>query len=158
LRHASSLFISGSHNFEQGKTGQTRRQTAREELETVAQLFAGFPSPLLDWMRENRTMIVAQSIEVLGAIAGFCTTFAFVPQLIKIQKQGGRDLSYGMLAFYLIGVLLWLAYGAFLHSPSVILTNAATSLLILLAILMKASKKRRPCRAALVPEQLPGRG
>ena len=56
-----------------------------------------------------------QSVEILGAVAGFCTTFAFVPQLIKIQKQGGRDLSYGMLIFYLAGVLkiawwLWAAW------------------------------------------------
>jgi MtN3 and saliva related transmembrane protein len=97
----------------------------------------------------------SQSIEILGAVAGFCTTFAFVPQLIKIQKQGGRDLSYGMLIFYLTGVLLWLAYGLFLHSPSVILANSATSVLILLAILLKSWKERRPPSTNLVVEQLP---
>jgi MtN3 and saliva related transmembrane protein len=96
----------------------------------------------------------AQSIEILGAVAGFCTTFAFVPQLLKIRKQGGRDLSYGMLVFYLTGVLLWLAYGLFLHSPSVILANAATSFLIFLAILLKAWKERRPPAADLVADQL----
>jgi len=89
-------------------------------------------------------MLAPQSIEVLGAVAGFCTTFAFVPQLIKIQKQGGRDLSYGMLFFYLTGGLLWLAYGVFLHAPSVILANSATSFLIVLAIILKAWKERRP--------------
>jgi len=96
----------------------------------------------------------AQSIEILGAVAGFCTTFAFVPQLLKIRKQGGRDLSYGMLVFYLTGVLLWLGYGLFLHSPSVILANAATSFLIILAILLKAWKERRPVSSTLVPEQI----
>ncbi|HTB91942.1 MAG TPA: PQ-loop domain-containing transporter [Candidatus Sulfotelmatobacter sp.] len=99
----------------------------------------------------------AQSIEIIGAVAGFCTTFAFVPQLLKIRKQGGRDLSYGMLVFYLTGVILWLAYGLLLHSPSVILANAATSLLIFLAILLKAWKERRPPSPNLVPEQLPER-
>ena len=98
-----------------------------------------------------------RSIEILGAVAGFCTTFAFVPQLIKIQKQGGRDLSYGMLVFYLTGVLLWLAYGIFLHAPSVILANTATSFLIVLAIFLKAWKERRPSSADLVAEQLPER-
>ncbi len=98
-----------------------------------------------------------QSIEILGAVAGFCTTFAFVPQLIKIQKQGGRDLSYGMLVFYLAGVLLWLAYGIFLHALSVILANTATSFLIVLAIFLKAWKERHPSSADLVAEQLPGR-
>jgi len=89
-------------------------------------------------------MLAPHSIEILGAVAGFCTTFAFIPQLIKIQKQGGRDLSYGMLIFYLAGVLLWLAYGIFLHAPSVILANSATSFLIVLAIFLKAWKERRP--------------
>jgi len=99
-------------------------------------------------------MQVAQSIEILGAVAGFCTTFAFVPQIVKIHKQGGRDLSYGMLAFYLIGVLLWLAYGVFLHAPSVILANTATSFLIVLAIVLKAWKERQTPAAGLVAEQL----
>ncbi len=103
-------------------------------------------------------MFAPQSIEALGAVAGFCTTFAFIPQLIKIHKQGGRDLSYGMLSFYLTGVLLWLAYGLFLHAPSVILANAATSFLIFLAILLKAWKERRQPAADLVTEQLPERG
>jgi MtN3 and saliva related transmembrane protein len=98
-----------------------------------------------------------QSIEILGAVAGFCTTFAFIPQLIKINKQGGRDLSYGMLIFYLTGVLLWLAYGIFLHAPSVILANTATSFLIILAILLKTWKERRPPAADLVAEQIPER-
>jgi len=30
-------------------------------------------------------------ILVIGTVAGFCTTFAFVPQLVKIWRQGGRD-------------------------------------------------------------------
>jgi MtN3 and saliva related transmembrane protein len=102
-------------------------------------------------------MLAPQSIEILGAVAGFCTTFAFVPQLIKIQKQGGRDLSYGMLVFYLTGVLLWLAYGIFLHAPSVIFANSATSFLIVLAIILKTWKERRPPSSNLVAEQLPER-
>ncbi len=103
-------------------------------------------------------MSVLPTVEVLGAVAGFCTTFAFVPQIFKIVKQGGRDLSYEMLAFYLVGVLLLLAYGVMLRAPSVILANTATSLLIGLAIVLKAWKERRPAGAPLVPEQLPERG
>ena len=98
-----------------------------------------------------------QSVEILGALAGFCTTFAFVPQLIKIQKQGGRDLSYGMLIFYLTGVLLWLAYGISLHAISIIFANAATSSLIVLAIFLKAWKERRPPASTFVAEQFPER-
>ena len=82
----------------------------------------------------------------------FLHHLCFVPQLVKIHRQGGRDLSYGMLVFYLTGVLLWLAYGILLHTLSVILANAATSFLIVAAILLKAWKERRPS-AALVTQE-----
>src|SRR5271157_1707193 len=78
--------------------------------------------------RRNRSMTAPGWVEVLGAVAGFCTTFAFVPQLVKIYKQGGRDLSYGMLSLYLGGVLMWLAYALQIHAQALILTNAATAM------------------------------
>ena len=82
-------------------------------------------------------------IIVVGTVAGFCTTFAFVPQLIKIWRQGGRDLSYGMLALYLIGAMLWFVYGVLLHAQAVIVTNFATAIVIALATAMNAWTARR---------------
>lgn len=82
-------------------------------------------------------------VEILGGVAGFCTTFAFVPQLVKIYRQGGRDLSYGMLSLYLFGVLLWLAYGLSIHAQAVTLTNGATAILIAAATILKAWKERQ---------------
>ena len=46
---------------------------------------------------DNVTMLV-------GSAAAFCTTLSFVPQLVKIRRQGGRDLSDGMLVLYLLGL------------------------------------------------------
>jgi len=90
-------------------------------------------------------------IIVVGTVAGFCTTFAFVPQLIKIWKQGGRDLSYGMLALYLIGAILWFIYGVLLRAQAVVVTNFATAIVIALAIAMKAWTARRDdIRASVV--------
>jgi MtN3 and saliva related transmembrane protein len=90
-------------------------------------------------------------IIVVGTVAGFCTTFAFVPQLIKIWRQGGRDLSYGMLALYLIGAILWFVYGVLLHAQAVIVTNFATAIVIALATAMKAWTARRDdVRASLM--------
>jgi uncharacterized protein with PQ loop repeat len=43
----------------------------------------------------------------VGTVAAVCTTGTFIPKIFKIKKQGGEDLSYAMLAFYLTGVLLW---------------------------------------------------
>jgi len=87
-------------------------------------------------------MTTSMWIELTGMVAGFCTTFAFVPQVVKIWRQGGRDLSYAMLGLYLGGVLLWLVYGLLLHAPAIIITNVATSLLIALATALKAWKER----------------
>jgi MtN3 and saliva related transmembrane protein len=80
---------------------------------------------------------------VLGSLGGFCTTFAYVPQVIKIWKQGGRDLSYGMLGLYLFGVVLWLAYGLLMHAQAVVVTNFATAILIGIATALKAWTARR---------------
>ena len=99
-------------------------------------------------------MIAAGWVEILGAVAGFCTTFAFVPQLVKIYRQGGRDLSYGMLSLYLGGVLMWLAYGLLIHAQAVVITNVATAILIAAATLLKAWKERQVPGKPLVPEQL----
>ena len=77
-------------------------------------------------------------VTVVGTVGGFCTTFAFVPQVVKIWKQGGRDLSYGMLALYLIGVSMWFVYGLLLHALAIILTNGFTGLLIAFATVLKA--------------------
>jgi|SRR5271166_6653469 len=103
-------------------------------------------------------MTSPQWVEALGAIAGFCTTFAFVPQLIKIYKQGGRDLSYAMLSLYLFGVLLWLAYGISIHAQAVVLTNMATAILIAAATLLKAWRDRQDSAKTMAVEQLPENG
>jgi len=99
-------------------------------------------------------MNATQWVEILGGMAGFCTTFAFVPQLVKIYKQGGRDLSYGMLSLYLFGVLLWLAYGLLIHAQAVTLTNAATAILIAAATILKAWKERQQLSRSVAAEQL----
>jgi 5'(3')-deoxyribonucleotidase/uncharacterized protein with PQ loop repeat len=74
---------------------------------------------------------------VVGGLAGTATTLAFVPQVIKTWRQGGRDLSWGMLCVYLLGVWLWFAYGVLISAPSVIIANAATTVLITTAIWLK---------------------
>jgi len=102
-------------------------------------------------------MTFPEWVETLGGVAGFCTTFAFVPQLVKIYRQGGRDLSYGMLAFYLGGVLLWILYGVLMHVQAVLLTNVATAILIAAATLLKAWRERQRSAKPLIAEQLPER-
>jgi MtN3 and saliva related transmembrane protein len=75
----------------------------------------------------------------VGYVAAVCTTGAFIPQIVKIKKQGGDDLSYPMLVFYLTGVILWLIYALILHAPEMIWANGLTALLVVIAIALKAT-------------------
>jgi 5'(3')-deoxyribonucleotidase/uncharacterized protein with PQ loop repeat len=79
----------------------------------------------------------------IGIVAAFCTTVAFVPQIVKLRKQGGEDLSYSMLVLYLTGVLLWLAYGVRIHAVAVIWANALATVLVLVSIVLKANPPKR---------------
>jgi len=78
-------------------------------------------------------------IGIVGTIAAICTTVAFVPQILKIRRQGGNDLSYPMLFLYLTGILLWLFYGLLIHAAAVTWANAVTAFLVAVALVMKAT-------------------
>lgn len=75
----------------------------------------------------------------VGTVAAICTTGSFIPQILKIRKQGGDDLSYPMLFFYLTGVLLWFAYGLMLHATEMIWANGITAFLVMVALAFKAT-------------------
>jgi 5'(3')-deoxyribonucleotidase/uncharacterized protein with PQ loop repeat len=82
-------------------------------------------------------------IAITGGAAGIATTIAFIPQILKTRRDGGRDLSYVMLGIYLVGVVLWLVYGLLTGAAAVILANAASTILVSLTILLKMTKERR---------------
>jgi MtN3 and saliva related transmembrane protein len=87
------------------------------------------------------------ALDYVGAVAAVCTTTAFIPQILKIRRQGGEDLSFPMLFLYLAGVLLWLIYGLLLHAAAVIWANAATSFLVAVALVLKATHPTRSRRS-----------
>ncbi len=61
------------------------------------------------------------SLTALGLIAGACTTFSFVPQLLKIWKsKSTHDISLAMYAVISTGVLLWLVYGLLVRDVPII--------------------------------------
>jgi 5'-nucleotidase len=80
---------------------------------------------------------------LVGTVAAVCTTGAFVPQIIKLRKLGGKDLSYQMLFLYLTGVLLWLVYGIQVHAVAVIWANALSVVMVLVSIILKANPPRK---------------
>jgi MtN3 and saliva related transmembrane protein len=80
---------------------------------------------------------------LIGGAAAVCTTLSFVPQLVKIHRQGGRDLSYSMLLLYLLGLTLWLVYGLRIQAVEVIAANVVGGTLVVAAIAMKRRSEQR---------------
>ena len=74
---------------------------------------------------------------LVGGAAALCTTLSFVPQLVKIRRQGGRDLSDSMLALYLLGLTLWLVSGVRIGAAEVIGANIVAGTLVIAAVVMK---------------------
>jgi 5'(3')-deoxyribonucleotidase/uncharacterized protein with PQ loop repeat len=81
---------------------------------------------------------------IVGSVAAMCTTLSFVPQLVKVRQQGGRDLSWGMLLVFLAGGTLWLTYGVLVRDVPVIVANAVTGALVVAIVSMKFAAERGP--------------
>lgn len=85
---------------------------------------------------------------VVGTVAALCTTLSFLPQLAKVRRQGGGDLSYTMLVMYLIGQGLWLVYGLLNSAGAVIGANVASIVLVSAVAFVKATGSRAAAGAA----------
>lgn len=75
---------------------------------------------------------------IIGLLAAFLTTIAFLPQVIKTHKsKQTKDLSLVMFVIFSIGLLLWTCYGIILNSAPIILANSITLGLCLYLIFLK---------------------
>lgn len=73
---------------------------------------------------------------LIGMLAGILTTVAFVPQVLHVYKtRSAKDISFGMYAIFVSGVLLWLMYGWMIMALPIIIANAVT-LVLAVAILV----------------------
>jgi MtN3 and saliva related transmembrane protein len=78
------------------------------------------------------------SATLIGYFAGFLTTVAFVPQVLKTWKsKSASDLSLGMFLVFSLGVLSWLIYGILLAEVPIVLWNTVTLFLALALLIMK---------------------
>jgi MtN3 and saliva related transmembrane protein len=63
----------------------------------------------------------------LGYVAAFCTTAAFVPQLMRvIRLHSAREISLPTFMLFSVGVFFWLIYGLAIWSMPVIVSNLIT--------------------------------
>jgi MtN3 and saliva related transmembrane protein len=69
-------------------------------------------------------------ITLIGLGAAFCTTIAFLPQVIQTWRtRSTKDLSLPMFAVFTTGIALWLVYGLIIHDAPLIAANGVTFLL-----------------------------
>ncbi len=85
---------------------------------------------------------------ILGMVAGCCSTFAFVPQVLKIWREGDtRAISVRMYVMRVTGFVLWLAYGFALGSIPLIVFNIVSLLLGGTVLVLKLRGSARSDRA-----------
>jgi MtN3 and saliva related transmembrane protein len=78
------------------------------------------------------------SATLIGYFAGFLTTIAFVPQVLKTWKsKSASDLSLGMFLVFSLGVFCWLIYGILLAEVPMVFWNTVTLFLALALLIMK---------------------
>jgi MtN3 and saliva related transmembrane protein len=95
---------------------------------------------LEEWM----THLGMRQVELIGFVAAFCTTTAFVPQLLRVVKlRSAREISLGTFLLFSVGVALWLLYGIYTNSKPVIASNVVTLALSVSILVLKLRYDRR---------------
>ena len=74
----------------------------------------------------------------LGLVAAFCSTAAYLPQVVKTwRSRSTHDISRGMFALIVTGAALWLAYGILRQDAAIIAANIATLALTSVILYLK---------------------
>ena len=78
------------------------------------------------------------NIDLVGYLAAFCTTAAFIPQAwLTWKKKRAEGVSLGMYFIMVTGVVLWMTYGIMLSAWPIIIANIITLGLTLFILTMK---------------------
>jgi MtN3 and saliva related transmembrane protein len=79
---------------------------------------------------------------IIGLVAAFFTTFAYLPQSIKtIRTKHTKDLSLNMIIMLEIGLITWLIYGLLINSVPVIAANTVSIVFMTIMLIMKIKYK-----------------
>jgi MtN3 and saliva related transmembrane protein len=82
---------------------------------------------------------------LLGLIAAFCTTIAFIPQVVLIwRRRSASGVSTGMYSLFCFGVLLWLCYGISIRAWPIAINNGITLVLACSVLVMKWRFRGKP--------------
>ncbi len=85
------------------------------------------------------------TMEYIGYLAAFCTTFAFFPQAIMaIRTNDVKSISLSMYSILCFGISLWFVYGIFRSDWPLIIANLVTLIpsLTILTLKVKSVLKK----------------
>jgi MtN3 and saliva related transmembrane protein len=69
-------------------------------------------------------------MDYTGYAAAFCTTSAYVPQVLRVWRtRSTKDISLKMFLVLVTGLILWLAYGFWRGEMPLIIANSVTLVL-----------------------------
>ena len=88
---------------------------------------------------------------LVGTVAGICSTSSFIPQVIKVWREGDTEaISKKMYLVTVTAFSLWIIYGLMIGSMPIIVFNIA-SLALSATILAIKLRNVRQARAAAEP-------
>jgi MtN3 and saliva related transmembrane protein len=77
-------------------------------------------------------------VEAIGIVAACLTTLSFLPQALRIWRLGSaRDVSLAMYLMMFAGQIMWLTYGTFIGSASLVIANVSALMLVGSVLLLK---------------------
>ncbi len=87
-------------------------------------------------------------LTLLGTAAGLCTTYSFVPQVVKAWREGDtRAISLRMYWVSVTAFVLWVVHGLMVGSLPIVVFNALNVILGGL-VLWLTLRGRRPASSA----------
>jgi len=81
-------------------------------------------------------------ILIIGLIAAFLTTFAYLPQSIKtIKTKHTKDISLPTIIMLEFGLISWLIYGIVISDIPIIAANTVSIVFMSIILVMKIKYK-----------------
>lgn len=81
-------------------------------------------------------------ILIIGLIAAFLTTFAYLPQSLKtIRTRHTKDLSLPTIIMLELGLMSWLIYGLVISDIPIIAANTVSIVFMSIILFMKIKYK-----------------
>jgi MtN3 and saliva related transmembrane protein len=77
-------------------------------------------------------------VETLGIAAGFVSTLAFLPQVIKVYRtQSTKGISLRMYVLYSLGLFLWAVYAWMIEAWALLGTEIITGIMTFYILVMR---------------------